>query len=157
MWACRLVLWSHQSDRRIRVRISHQSYHSIWISCTNHSVWVLLSFKWCHEIRGCAQRILGSSDERNGLWPLRESRQLRSRFIGIWKLKPVFHSLTHTAHAKQLTFHSYHEVQSEHTQSSHCLNIRQFSRAWNVFHQSNFILPANCRRIILIFSLLVEW
>ena len=104
MWACRLVLWSHQSDRRIRVRISHQSYHSIWISCTNHSVWVLLSFKWCHEIRGCAQRILGSSDERNGLWPLRESRQLRSRFIGIWKLKPVQFPLPYSHRTRQTTY-----------------------------------------------------
>ena len=39
---------SHWSDCRIRVCISHQSYHSIWISCTNHSVWVLFSCKWCH-------------------------------------------------------------------------------------------------------------
>ena len=39
---------SHQSDCRIRVCILHQSYHSIWISCTNHSVWVLFSCKWCH-------------------------------------------------------------------------------------------------------------
>ena len=48
MLACRVVCCSHQSDRRnrvcilhqsdcrIRVCISQQSYHSIWISCTNH-------------------------------------------------------------------------------------------------------------------------
>ena len=46
------VCISHQSDYRITVCISHQSYHSIWISCTNHSVWVLFSCKWCHGIKG---------------------------------------------------------------------------------------------------------
>ena len=36
---------SHQSDRRIVVFffISDQSHHSIWISCTNYSVGVLIS------------------------------------------------------------------------------------------------------------------
>ena len=29
----------------------HQPYHSIWISCTNYSVRVLFSCKWCHGIR----------------------------------------------------------------------------------------------------------
>ena len=42
----------YQSDCHIRVYILHQSYHSIWISCTNHSIWVLLSCKWCYGIRG---------------------------------------------------------------------------------------------------------
>ena len=42
-----LVCW-------IRICISHQPYHSIWISCTNHCVWVLFSCKWCHGIRGLA-------------------------------------------------------------------------------------------------------
>ena len=35
----------------------HQSYHSIQISCTNHSIWVLVSFKWCHGIRGLCNDI----------------------------------------------------------------------------------------------------
>ena len=45
----------------------HQSYHSIQISCTNHSIWVLVSFKWCHGIRGlCTMTLtknLGSFDK----------------------------------------------------------------------------------------------
>ena len=40
--ACRMVCYSHLSDRCIRVCISHQSYHSIWVSCTNRSVWVFV-------------------------------------------------------------------------------------------------------------------
>ena len=39
------VCISHQSGCRIRVCTSHQSYPSIWISCTNHSVWILFSCK----------------------------------------------------------------------------------------------------------------
>ena len=102
MLTCRVVCCSHQSDRcirvyilhqsyfRIRVCISHQSYNSIWISCTNHSVWVLFSCKSdVMESGGCAQRIMLT---RNfGLillvlwfWPLQEPRRVRSVFIGIW-------------------------------------------------------------------------
>ena len=56
-----VVCWLHQSDRRIWVCISlqsdcrikvyilHQSYHSIWISCTNHSVRVSISHQSCHS------------------------------------------------------------------------------------------------------------
>ena len=40
MLASIVVRCSHQSDRRIRVFISYQSYHSVWISCTNYSIWV---------------------------------------------------------------------------------------------------------------------
>ena len=43
--AYRVVCISHQSGCRIRVCTSHQSYPSIWISCTNHSVWILFSCK----------------------------------------------------------------------------------------------------------------
>ena len=42
----------HQSDCHIRVCILHQSYHSIWIPCTNHSIWVLFSWKLCYGIKG---------------------------------------------------------------------------------------------------------
>ena len=37
-------IW-HQSDCQIRVCILHQSYFSIWISCTNNSIWVLFFCK----------------------------------------------------------------------------------------------------------------
>ena len=47
-----MVCISDQSDCYIRVYISHQSYHSTGISCTNHSIWVLFSCKWGHWIRG---------------------------------------------------------------------------------------------------------
>ena len=47
-----MVCISDQSDCYIREYISHQSYHSTGISCTNHSIWVLFSCKWCHWIRG---------------------------------------------------------------------------------------------------------
>ena len=69
MLACRVVCCSHQSDRRIRVCmlhlsdcrirvcISHQSHHSIWISCTNHNVWVLFLVNDVMESGGCVQRI----------------------------------------------------------------------------------------------------
>ena len=65
---CIRVCISHQSDCCIRVYISywsdffirlcilHQSYHSIWISCTNYSAWVLFSCKWCHGIRGLCSK-----------------------------------------------------------------------------------------------------
>ena len=80
---------SHQSDCRTRVCISHQSYHRIWISCTNHSIWVLLSCKWDHGAmhKEWEPEIQGSFDKCNGLWPLRKTRLLRSRFIGIWKVR----------------------------------------------------------------------
>ena len=70
---CIRVCISHQSDCCIRVYISywsdffirlcilHQSYHSIWISCTNYSAWVLFSCKWCHGIRGLCSK--------SGKWP----------------------------------------------------------------------------------------
>ena len=35
---CIRVCILHQSDCCTRVCISHQTYHSIWISCTNHSI-----------------------------------------------------------------------------------------------------------------------
>ena len=69
MLAYRMVCCSHKSERRVRVCISHQSDHCIkvcishqsecriWISCTNHSVWVLCSSKWCNGSGGCAQRM----------------------------------------------------------------------------------------------------
>ena len=50
IWVC----ISHQSDCYIRVCILHQSYHSIWISCTNHSIWLLFSCKWWHGSQGYA-------------------------------------------------------------------------------------------------------
>ena len=36
----------------IRVCILHQSYNSIWISCTNHSIWVLFTCEWCQGSMG---------------------------------------------------------------------------------------------------------
>ena len=45
------VCISHQSDFRIRICISQQWYHSIPMSCTNHSVWVLfLSYFFCRLV-----------------------------------------------------------------------------------------------------------
>ena len=50
---CRIkVCISHQSDCCIMLCISHQSYRRNWISCTNHSVWILFSCKWSHRIWG---------------------------------------------------------------------------------------------------------
>ena len=58
------VCISHQSDFRIRICISQQWYHSIPMSCTNHSVWVLflsyfffvalceIVFDWYAMLRG---------------------------------------------------------------------------------------------------------
>ena len=95
---CIRVCILHQSDFRIRVCISHQSYNSIWISCTNHSVWVLFSCKSdVMESGGCAQRMMLT---RNlGLillvlwfWPLQEPRRVRSVFIGIWNRMKGSHS-----------------------------------------------------------------
>ena len=54
---CIRVCISHQLDCHIRVCIWHQSYHSILTLCTNHSVWVLFSYKWCHGSQRCAQRM----------------------------------------------------------------------------------------------------
>ena len=71
------VCISRQSDCRIRVCISLLSFHSIWLSCTNHNVWELFSCILCQGIRGlCTKKlhkpeILGSFDKSNGLWPLR--------------------------------------------------------------------------------------
>ena len=59
---------------------------------------------------------MGSFDKCNGLLPSQEPRRLRSRFIGIWKVRISFivsflswtccyRSTTHNANAKQLIFH----------------------------------------------------
>ena len=67
---CAVVCIWHQSDCHIRVCILHQSCYSIWISCTNHSIWVLFFFlnNDVTETGGCAQiitftRNLGSFDK----------------------------------------------------------------------------------------------
>ena len=47
---CHIVVCiSQQSDCCLKVCVLHQSYHSIWISCTNHSISVLLSCKYVME------------------------------------------------------------------------------------------------------------
>ena len=43
------VCISQQSDCCLKVCVLHQSCHSIWISCTNHSISVLLSCKYVME------------------------------------------------------------------------------------------------------------
>ena len=53
---CIRVYISYWSDFFIRLCILHQSYHSIWILCTNYSAWVLFSCKWCHGIRGLCSK-----------------------------------------------------------------------------------------------------
>ena len=47
----------HQSQR-LGVFISHQSYYSIWISCANHSVWVLFSCRRCHYWDTCGSPVI---------------------------------------------------------------------------------------------------
>ena len=74
MLASIVVRCSHQSDRRIRVFISYQSYHSVWISCTNYSIWVFF-FSLANDVMKSGavgwpkSEILGSCDRCYGLWP----------------------------------------------------------------------------------------
>ena len=94
------MIISHQSDCHTRVCISHQSYHSIWLSCTNRSVWVLFSCNWYHGIRGWAQRTVLTRNFGLIWWPSLEPHRLRLSFSGyewfafnfyiILKLKHVF-------------------------------------------------------------------
>ena len=150
--------------------ISHQSYKSIWISFTNHSVWGIclapiisqLSCKWCHGIRRlCTKndinhKFWASFDKCYGLWPSQEPLWLRSRFIRIWKVSIIciifkfkiffFSSFTYNSRTKQPTFH--HVPWKQHPKSNqnipnHCTawTSGNFSCAWIVFHQSNSILP----------------
>ena len=153
------VCISHQSDCRIRVCMSHQSYHSVCISCTNHSVWVLFSCKWCHGIRGLRTK----NDINQKSWAHLKSfmivpfKWVRSRFFGIWKVRIYFYciifsdktcffrSFSHNAHAKQLKFHHVlwkHHPKSNYDIPNHCTTWTwgNCSLAWNVFYQSNSIL-----------------
>ena len=153
----------YQSDCHIRVYILHQSYHSIWISCTNHSIWVLLSCKWCHGIRGLCTK----NDINQKFWAHLMSVMIvayaraSSNEVEIYlnklglclfslhnfKVKTCFfHSFSHNAHAKQLTFH--HTLWKQHPKSNqklpnHCTTwtLGNFLSAWIVFYQSNSILP----------------
>ena len=87
MLASIVVRCSHQSDRRIRVFISYQSYHSVWISCTNYSIWVFFSVL---QILSWYQGL--SDDLNHKFWAhvigvmVCGLRRLRSGFIGIWKV-----------------------------------------------------------------------
>ena len=115
--------FSHQSNWRIRVCISHQWYHSIWISCTDNTVWVLFSCKWCHGIRGLCTK----NDINQKFWAQLISVMIvafaraSSSEVEIYRDKKgslllllhnffksktcFFHSFSHNAHAKQRTFH----------------------------------------------------
>ena len=138
MLACRVVCCTHQSDRcirvcilhqsdfRIRVCISHQSYNSIWISCTNHSVWVLFSCKsdvmesgglctkndvnqkfWAHFISVMILAFAGASSSQAGIYRNMKSNE-RFAFISLYNFQVkicFFRFFSHNAHAKQLTFH----------------------------------------------------
>ena len=143
----------------------HQSYHSIWISCTNHSVWELFSCKWCHGIRRLCTKSdinhkLGSFDECNSLLPSRSlfdwGRDLSGyekfafnlfvhfKFKCIFPL--IYSKLTRqTTYILPRTMKTTSKVQLEHTQSLHYMNIRQFPCAWVVFHRS--WIPFSLRRL----------
>ena len=124
----------------------HQSYHSIWISCTNHNVWKLFSCKWCHGIRRLYTKSdinhkLGSFDECNSLWPSRSLFDWDRNLSGYekfafnlfvhFKLKCIF-PLIYSKLTRQTTYilprtmKTTSKVQLEHTQSLHYMNIRQF-------------------------------
>ena len=68
LFTCWVICCSHWSDRRIRVcltptRLPHQgiylaqSHYSTWISCRNHSVWILFLVHDVMESGGHAQRM----------------------------------------------------------------------------------------------------
>ena len=122
------------------------------------------------ESGGCAQRMMLT---RNfGLillvlwfWPLQEPRRVRSVFIGIWnrmkgshsfhciifKLKCVFPLLfsqrtCQTTYIPSRTMKTTSKMQSEHTQSLHHMNIRQFITCLNC------ILPIKFHFAILDFA-----
>ena len=82
---------SHQSDCRTRVCISHQSYHRIeyLAPITAFGSYFLVNEVMDHGAmhKEWQPEIQGSFDKCNGLWPLRKTRLLRSRFIGIWKVR----------------------------------------------------------------------
>ena len=145
-----------------------------YISCTNHITAFgyhapITAFGYCFlvndamESGGYAQKMTLT---RNfgliwwvlWLWSLQEPHRTRSRFIWIskvcvhfhciiLKLKTCsFHSFSHNAHVKQLTFH--HTLWKQHPKSNqklpnHCTTwtLGNFSSAWIVFYQSNSILP----------------
>ena len=114
-----------------------------------------LSFEWCHGIRGlCTNNDIyftfwANFDDCNGLWPSWEPRRLRSRFIGIWKvriqpfyiifkLNRVFSALLlHHSPLKELAFHHVlwkQRLKSNQNIPNHCTSWTSgnFSRAWIV-------------------------
>ena len=147
---------SHQSDCRIRVCISHRSYHSIQMSCTNHSVWVLFSYKLCHGIRGpCTE-----NEVKQNIWAHLISVMAFARASSImveiyqdmkglyltcciifFQLKRVFfrsfisQRIRQTTNIPSRTMKTTSKVRSEHTQSLHYMNIAPF------FTCLNFIPP----------------
>ena len=75
------------------------------------------------------------------LWPLQEPRRVRSRFIRIWKFRIYFYCIilklkrvfpllfsqrTHQTTYIPLRMTTTSKVQSEHTQSLHLIDIREF-------------------------------
>ena len=156
MLTSRVVCYLHQSDRRTRVCISHQSYHSIQMSCTNHSVWVLFSYKLCHGIRGPCT----GNEVKQNIWTYLISVMAFARASSIeveiyqdmkgfyltcciifFQLKRVFfrsfisQRIRQTTNIPSRTMKTTSKVRSEHTQSLHYMNITPF------FTCLNFIPP----------------
>ena len=117
---------THQSDCRIRVCISHQSYQIIWISCTNHSVWGLYTkndISWAHLIN---VMVCGLHE---GL--------VAFNFLYHFNVRAFFFQLFYSQHTRQTTYipsrtmKTTSKVQSEHIQSLHYMNSRQFFTCFN--------------------------
>ena len=117
-----------------RVCISHQSYHSIWMSCTDHGVWVLFSSKWCQKF--CAHLISVMVEA------FARASSIKVEIIGIWrfhiiciifKLKLAFSAplLTTYTPRPSRTMKKTSKVRSEHTHSLHYMTIRQFFTCLN--------------------------
>ena len=107
MLACRVVCCSHRSNRRIRVCISHQSDCRIRV-CTSHQSY--------HSIR--------ISCINYSVWVLFSCKWCH----GIRGLctKMTVTSTRQTTYIPSPTTKTMSKVQSEHTQSLHYMNIKQF-------------------------------
>ena len=91
------------------------------------------------------RKLWANFDECNGLWPFWEPRRLRSRFIGIWKvrispfciifkLKRVYSALLLTTHPpNNLHFITYHE-NSVQSPIKTCPIIAPH-KYWEIFHR----------------------
>lgn len=138
------MLLLHQSHWHIRIFISHQSYNNIGISRSKYSVGVLFSFHWIHGVKNDINLKLWAHFVIVMVGSLSEclivlvkdmlglERVAGNFFVSFLSWNIGFLWLLYSQCIRQKTYipsgtmTTIPKIQTEYTQSLHCMSIRQF-------------------------------